>query len=131
MQLVAQEDSYGCGVACVANLVEIPYKEALKLFSEPQNASSKGFLCKDLVKALSQVQNSYEYFYIKRHKRKLIYTDGTIVFIKRNKRYPVGHYLARKNTSWIDPWINFPYLPIKVGTRKRLPGLPIYAIQKK
>lgn len=129
MRLVIQEDEYGCGVACMANLLEMPYQKALDLFADPQNASWRGFICKDMVYALKRAQNPCKYYYIKPRKRKRIYRDGTIVFIKRNKKYPVGHYLARKGRLWIDSWFNIPNLPRIAGVRKRLPGTPIYAIQ--
>jgi len=64
-----------------------------------------------------------------------MYEDGVIVFIKRSVRYPAGHYLARMNGQWMDPWINFPndqnIKNIKNATsgfRKKLPGKPIYAL---
>jgi len=75
---------------------------------------------------------SIEYKYIKGKIRKKIYQDNTIVFIKRSKKYPYGHYLSRYKSSWMDPWINSKndrkIKKIKAGFRKRLPGKAIYAI---
>lgn len=129
MNYVIQEDEYGCGVACVANILGKTYKETLPLFESPQNASWRGYFCKDLVYALASAQKNYKYFYVKTYKRNHIYKDETIVFIKRSKMHPAGHYLLRKGAVWVDPWINFPKYPRMAGERKRLPGIPIYAIQ--
>jgi len=127
MKLVVQEDGFGCGVACVANILEVTYREALSLFSNGRRkATTEGFLCKDLVNVLGD----YEYRYIKPKLRNKIYQNKSIVFIARCKKYPGGHFLYRMNGIWADPWINFPDENKKVGFRKRLPGKPIYLISK-
>lgn len=131
MEYRAQEDEFGCGVACVANLLHVSYKDALNLFLEPQNASWKGYFCLDIIIALQHAGKLYYCFYIKPRKRHLIYQNKTIVFIKRCKKYPSGHYVLRDNESWVDPWINFPRYPRLAGLRMRLPGKPIYAIAVK
>lgn len=131
MKSVTQQDSYGCSLACVAFLVGEDYWQIANLESKKQ-AQTKGFACKDLVKILSRFGFDYEYKYLKPKWKRKIYQDGTIVFIKRSKKYPSGHYLARLNNLWMDPWANFDYQAkikyAKSGFRKRLPGKPIYAL---
>ena len=129
MVYVAQEHEYGCAVACVATILNTTYYDAFNLFSEKGNAAGVGFYCRDIIKALESAERRYLYYYIKPNKRSLIYTEDTIVFVKKSPKYQAGHYLARKNGTWVDPWINFPTFPIKAGPRKRLPGIPIYALQ--
>ncbi len=127
MRLVKQENKLGCGVACIAAISGMSYKEVLKLF--PQNkADTKGFICKEIIAVLKEKKFNYECKYLRPKLRNKIYKEGTIVFIQRSKRYPEGHYIARGDSGWMDPWINFPDKNIKAGLRKKLPGKPIYAI---
>lgn len=129
MKVVVQKDMFGCGVASVACLLSITYAEALSLFENGKTkAISIGFLCKDIVGALKNKNINYQFKYIKPRFKNKIYKHGTIVFIKRSKRFPVGHYLCRKNNLWADSWINFPNKNKRAGFRKRLPGKPIYLI---
>ena len=129
MVYVAQEHEYGCAVACVATILNTTYYDAFNLFSEKGNAAGVGFYCRDIISAFERAERRYLYYYIKPHKRKLIYNDETIVYVKKGHKYPAGHYLVRKDGVWIDPWINFPAFPVKAGVRKRLPEVPIYALQ--
>ena len=130
---ITQESPSGCGIACVAFVFGSKYRKTLKFFQRGrQKAKTKGFYCKDLVKVLNSQGGNFEYRYIKSRIRKKIYQDNVIVFIKRSKKYPLGHYLCRYKNLWMDPWINFPknknIQKAKSGFRKRLPGQPIYAI---
>ena len=129
MVYIAQEHEYGCAVACVATILSITYHDALVLFEEKGKVVDTGFYCRDIISAFERVERSYLYYYIKPYKRKLIYTDETIVYVKKGRIYPAGHYFVRKDGVWIDPWINFPNFPIKAGARNRLPETPIYALQ--
>lgn len=129
MKAIKQEDPYGCGAACVASVLNISYQEVLNLFTDGRSKSREvGFYCREMVGALEKKGLTYEYRYIKKRIRNKIYRTGTIVFVQRSKRYPAGHYLARIDDKWMDPWINFPAINVKAGFRKRLPERPIYAI---
>jgi len=90
---IRQEDSMGCGVACVAFIVGKSYKTTKNnLLKNRQKALKQGYLCKELVEALKRAGLTYTYHYLK---HTLKYKDSTIVFIKRSKRYPRGHYLVK------------------------------------
>lgn len=102
---VTQQDLMGCGIACVAFICGIGYKTAKRrYFRGLGDANRRGYLCRDMVTALSATGRRYIYKYLKRRMR---YPPGTIVFIRRSKRYPVGHYLAKSGKGWMDPWMNF------------------------
>ena len=132
MKLIVQEDLFGCAPACVACILDLNYSRALRIFKNGKKyVRSMGFFCSEIVEALRKTGREYEYRHINSKIKKRIYLGGTIVFIKRSTRYPVGHYLCRAKNKWMDPWINFPNLAAKAGFRKRLPGKPIYAILKK
>ncbi|KKS13795.1 MAG: hypothetical protein UU67_C0016G0008 [Candidatus Daviesbacteria bacterium GW2011_GWB1_41_5] len=129
MKPVRQEHSYGCGVACLAFVLCTDYETVLDMFEKGKyKAENIGFFCKELTSLLNSRNLKYEWKYVKPRIRKRIYSPNVIVFIKRSKKYPVGHYLARCEDKWMDPWINFPSLNIKAGFRKRLSGTAIYAI---
>lgn len=128
---VVQRHELGCGIASTAFVLGRSYKQAVKLF-DIKKATNLGFYCKDLIKALKDSTFDYEYKYLKPKLRRKIYQKGTIVFIERSKSYPVGHYLARGDGSWMDSWINLKtdkdIKNAQAGFRKRLPGKPIYAL---
>lgn len=130
---ITQQDRFGCGVASVASLLGMDYKKAQSLFADGEHkAATSGFLCKEVVDALSRAGKHYQYRYVSVSVHPRIYEDGTIVFIRRSKKYPVGHYLCRINGQWMDSWINQQenqdIKEAASGFRKRLPGTPIYAL---
>jgi hypothetical protein len=130
-QAVRQQHDFGCGAACVAFAAKVSYQESVNVLGA-QKASHTGFSCEELVKGLAEFGLTYEFKYIKPRMRKRIHEEGTIVFIRRSKRYPSGHYIIRHNKHWMDPWINLPInkniYQARPGFRKRLPGKPIYVI---
>lgn len=129
MKPIKQRHPYGCGVACTAFILNTSYQNALRLFEKgKEKAENSGFFCKEIVGVLENAGMSYTYKYVNDRVRKKIYKSGTIVFIKRSKKYPSGHYLTRYKNVWMDAWINFSDDNKKAGFRKRLPGRPIYAI---
>lgn len=131
MKAITQENNFGCGIASVAFVLGITYKDALKSFSI-RKARLEGFNCKDLIKVLNDFGLDYQYRYIKPRYRKKIYKKGTIVFIKKSKDYPDNHYLVSGDGCWMDSWINLKrdkdINNAISGFRKRLPGKPIYFI---
>lgn len=129
MKPTKQKDQLGCAVACVAFRLNISYANSLLLFGRgKKKIRNKGFLCREVVKALEKRGLNYKYNYIKDKIRKKIYQPGIIVFLRRSKRYPAGHYLCRTSGKWMDPWANFPDSKIEAGFRKKLPEKAIYLI---
>lgn len=129
---IVQEHAFGCGVACVAFVAQVPYHNVAELLGN-NKAISNGFRCIELITALhSYGYKEYTLKYLKPRLRRSIYKNGVIVFVKRSKRYPRGHYLVRYSGQWMDPWVNFnPRKNVKgarADFRKRLPGQPIYAL---
>ncbi|MDH5533009.1 MAG: cysteine peptidase family C39 domain-containing protein [Candidatus Pacebacteria bacterium] len=131
MYSVTQKDPYGCGLACVSFLLQKQYQDVAE-YIDQNKAKTYGFTCKELVNLLVKFNLNYQYKYLKPKLKKKIYDSGTIVFIKRSKRYPSGHYLVRYKDGWMDPWINFSIRAklssAQSGFRKRLPGSPVYAL---
>lgn len=128
---ITQEFEYGCGIACFAFLLNTSYKRAEDLLG-PKQAKSNRFWVKDLARALNNNGLRYQSRYINKKLRGHIYKEGTIVLIRRSKKYPAGHYLVRHGNHWMDPWINLPQSNdisrAKSGFRKRLPGSAMYAL---
>lgn len=121
MKSVTQRDPFGCGIACAAFVSRLSYKNAKKLFNNKKNAKIKGYYCQDIVNALKRKKLTYGYCYAKDSKKHLLKINNTIVFIKRSRKYPAGHYLVYYNGNWMNPWINYPQ-KAKSGFQKRLPG---------
>ncbi len=135
MKSITQKDPYGCGIACLAFYLNISYTEGYTLIpNAKKKAKRTGFSVQELTTALrNQTKTPHSSNYIKQKLKRKIYKMNTIIFIRRTKKYPAGHYLIRtKNKSWMDPWYNFPSLlkHAKSGFRRRLPGNPIYIIQQ-
>lgn len=128
---ITQEFDYGCGIACFAFALGMTYSQAAKCLGERQ-ANSTRFWVKDLAAALNSSGKTYTAKHMKPGLNKKIYKDGTIILIRRSKRYSVGHYLIRHHGYWMDPWINLPVdnniQHARSGFRKRLPGKPMYAL---
>lgn len=128
---IAQKHRLGCGLACVAFLLNKDYQAIINPIFKIR-AEKQGFYCKDLVKLLKKHGKNYTYKYIKKTLKKTIYKNNVIVYIKKSTKYPKGHFLVRSNKLWMDPWINFLYSKdiknAKSGFRIRLPGKPIFAL---
>ncbi|NMB57460.1 hypothetical protein GYA19_06030 [Candidatus Beckwithbacteria bacterium] len=128
---ICQKDNYGCSIACLAFVTNKTYEEVINDLGK-EKAKTRGFYCKEIVKYLKGLGYQAEFHYLKPKWRKKIYQDKTIVFIKRSKKYPCGHYLAHYQNLWMDPWINFSIdgdiKKAKAGFRKRLPDKSIYGI---
>jgi ABC-type bacteriocin/lantibiotic exporter with double-glycine peptidase domain len=130
MKPIKQEDGLGCAVACIAFVLNIKYQKALTLFKNGERRVNKeaNFYCPELVNILNSFGLKYRYKKLKKNNESKIYKEKSIVFIKRSKKYPYGHFLSRYNGFWMDPWINLPNKNIKAGFRKRLPERPTYVI---
>lgn len=128
---ICQKDNFGCSIACLAFITNKTYEEVVNDLGK-EKAKTKGFYCKEIVNYLKKLRYQVEFHYLKPKWRKKIYHDKTIVFIKRSKRYPYGHYLVRYKNLWMDPWINFSIdsdiKNARADFRKRLPDRPIYGI---
>lgn len=125
MKPVVQEHPYGCGVACVANILNIGYSDALRLFGPegPHKAETFGFYLHELCMALRKAGwdaywvESQETKQLPRHDR--LYS---IVYLQPTPEMPAGHYLVKEHAGWYNSWINYPEYPIKAGVQKQLPG---------
>lgn len=128
-----QEYCSGCGIACMAFLLNLDQKRVMRLLKiNHHDATYRGIYCREIVDALKRVSVDAELRYLTPALKMKIYRDGTIVYIAKSTSYPVGHYLCRWKGRWMDPWINAASDPalqrIKAGWRKRLPGKPQYAV---
>lgn len=131
MKSVSQKHNFGCGAACAAFVLRKNYSEIVSILGKTK-AGSKGFTCRDLATMLLKFGLVYSYCYLKLKLKRKIYRNGVIVFIKRSREYPIGHYLTWYHGLWMDPWINFRSNTnikyAKSGFRKRLPDTPIYGL---
>ena len=132
MRYVAQKDSMGCGVACVANRLGLSYDQALGLFEYSAYAQSIGYKCKYVVAALQAGGLDVRLRHIRRELPLPELPNGAIVFLERSVLYPYQHYLLKVEQGWVDPWINMHDCSdvkyTQVGVRQILPGRAYYAI---
>jgi hypothetical protein len=128
---ITQEDNMGCGAACVAFISDQTYHNSVEILGV-NKARTVGYHLKELIDGLEHFGITSYFKRLKPKNKSGTYRQGLIVFIKRSTRYPYGHYLARHNDMWMDPWMNFPYdkdiKNAKSGYRKRLPGKAQYVI---
>lgn len=130
MKLVTQEGSMGCGIACAASLAGLSYKEMQKLFTQG-NVKDKttGFYHKDFEEALEKVGFKIKGYSAKRWGMKHI-KPGTIVFVRRGKVYPYGHFLLKTSKGWMNPWKRGENIKeAKAGWQKRLPDKKDWIIE--
>lgn len=129
IKAVTQNHGLGCGVACVAAVLEVSYTKALTLFKNPKQAWTKGYYCRDLVFALEAGKRKYSYKHLKSNRDPVLRKAGTIVFTRFSEAYPRGHYFVRTKDGWMNPWLNYPEIaPAKSGFVRKLPAEASYAI---
>jgi hypothetical protein len=125
MRAVAQEDPMGCGLACVAAIADVSYEDVLELVDEDK-AEETGYYCPDLIDALDEFGLEYEY----RRVESAEVSRGSIVFVEA-EQYPHGHFLAKTETGWMNPWSNYPDEPQEAGFQDELPGRPTWVVEPK
>ena len=130
VEAVRQEDSLGCAVACVAFILNISYQEGLALFKDGniRVRYEANFYCPEIVGILNKKGARYAWKKLGDKSKSEMYKDYSIVFVRRSRKYPYGHFLARYRNKWMDPWINLPDKNIKAGFRETLPDEPTYLI---
>ena len=132
---IVQIHPLGCGLACVAFVLQEPYRQVYETLIEEGfslNLYTRGLYRNNIVDILSFFGLRYRYKRLKNGKEEK-FTPNTIVYIEPSERYPYGHYLAyAEDNLWMDPWINLTVNPnlaqAQAGFRKRLPGKPRYSI---
>ena len=131
LKIVTQEQGAGCAIACIASILGTSYKNVLKLFDK-NRAPTRGYYSNEIVSALRKKGLNYKYAKLTNKTKKYLEDYGSIVFIKRSKKYPLGHYLLKTKRGWMNSWINFPNIkPAKSGFQKKLPGKAQWVIYSK
>lgn len=127
---IAQEHGAGCAVACVAFVLGISYKKTLTLFTNGNSrAIVRGFYGPEIITALAKGGKKYVGKHINGTNKKEIFRESSIVFVRRSKLLPHGHYLCRTNKLWMNSWFNSPSIKnVTARFQKRLPGKPTYVI---
>src|SRR3989344_7729954 len=95
MESITQEEPMGCGIACVAVALNKNYSSTRELFDNPEYASTRGYYCRELVRVLNKKFRNYVSEKFNEKNKNSLNQNGMIVFIKRSKKYPLGHYLIK------------------------------------
>ena len=121
-RLLAQKHEWGCGAACVASLLAIPYNDALERLEQ-----YKGACINEKPKGLepspiAHVLRDAGYKVTKQYKA-ISWPLGTIVLLTwRFGRYKdCGHYMLLTGHGWMDPWFNLNKRPREAKYRSVLP----------
>ena len=130
-----QKDLNGCGIACLANLLDKDYSIVKKDFEKKFYSIERGVNIADIVRYLKTHDLDYKskFFNAKNYNASLAnkYSklENSITLIIKNKKYPIGHYLLKNKEVWIDPWYNLPSIDnVHAGLRKKLPNNPWYVL---
>jgi Imm-5 like putative immunity protein len=104
---ITQEHPWGCGVACVAYVLGMPYPQALALFTRDEDVTP-GYHCPDIVDALAKGGLEYEWYEFHSYMSEADLPDNSIVFVRRCPTWTGGHWLVKTEDGWMNPWINLP-----------------------
>ena len=137
-KLQHQKDLNGCGIACLANLLNQPYDKIKQDFETKFYTIERGVKIFDIVNYLKTRKLNYKSKFFNQNKKykfdkeeadKFSKILGSITLIVKSKKYPIGHYLLRTKKGWIDPWYNLPSIDnVHAGMRKELPNNPWYVL---
>lgn len=137
-KLQHQKDINGCGIACLANLLNKPYDWVKNDFEKKFYTIENGVKIFDIVNYLKTHNREYQSKFFNRNKRhkvnkseadKFSKIEDSMTLIIKSAKYPVGHYLLRTKKGWIDPWYNLPSIDnVRPGIRKKLPDDPWYVL---
>lgn len=130
MKPVGQEDYLGCAVAATAFVLNSTYQKTLSLFidGERRVKEEANFYCPEIVTILHNEGLKYAWKKLPADVQESSIPNLSIVFVAISKDLPFGHFLAKYNDKWMDPWINLPSKNIEAGFRNELPGKPIFLI---
>lgn len=130
-----QHDLNGCGIACLANLFDENYEDVRVDFEKNFYKINRGVKVFDLTKFLNSKDYKYSNKFFNHNNYNRIeamnYASilNSITLIRKNDKYPVGHYLLKVEDGWIDPWLNYPSIDnVHAGLRNELPGEPWYVV---
>jgi hypothetical protein len=137
-KLQHQKDLNGCGIACIANLLNEDYSLIKKDFEQKFYTIENGIKIADMVRYLKTYnlnykskffnQNKYDKF-TKKEADEFAKIENSITLICKSEKYPIGHYLLRQKDVWIDPWYDYPSIDnVKAGIRESLPDNPWYVL---
>lgn len=126
---IVQEEPMGCAIACVAFALNKTYRITKKLFDNSAYSFTRGYYCREIVQVFKKQDKNYIFSKVNKNNKRILNNEGTIVFIEKNKKYPMGHYLIKTKKGWMNSWINFPNIAsAKAGFQKKLQGKPTWVI---
>jgi hypothetical protein len=129
---VTQKHDMACGLACVSFITGESYDQ-LAAQEPPARLNLMGYLCPELVKLLGAHGQQYAWKELPESERDGEFEIGDIVFVERSDSLPYGHFLAKTEHGWMDPWINLSkdrtdVAQAQSGFRETLPGRAEYLV---
>ncbi len=133
--MIAQEHPYGCGVACVAELLDVSYHDALGLFPDGvRKAQYEGFYLGEITAVMRSCGWGSYWVAMQPHFLAHIQRRDNIAYLGKSKIYPSGHYLIRETDEynvrpvWKNSYANYPIWPPTAGLQVTLPYHPEFLI---
>lgn len=138
-QYTHQHDINGCGIACLANLLNKDYQTVKKDFENKFYKIDRGIKVFDMANYLNDLGKNYKTKFFNTNKEftqkdfnSFSKIEGSITLIRKSNKYPVGHYLLRVKEGWVDSWFNLPSINnVYADVRKTLPEDPWYIVYPK
>lgn len=131
-EAITQKHDMACGLACVCYVANEPYDNLASKQSD-ERLNIAGFCCPELVELLNGLGQRYAWKKLSESERDSEFSIGDIVFVEPSSYLPYGHFLAKTEDGWMDPWINLnPEDPdvskARAGIRETLPGRAEYLV---
>jgi hypothetical protein len=130
-----QKDINGCGIACLANLLEEDYGAIKEDFETKFYPIKEGIKIFDMIRYLKIKNLNYaSKFFNKKgfdpaEANKFSKIKDSITLITKSEKYPMGYYFLRTKEGWVDTWYNFPSIDnVHAGVRNKLPENPWYVL---
>jgi hypothetical protein len=118
---VTQKEEWGCGVACVASLLDVSYEEAKALLKDEKGKSvNKGTPGLELHHIAIALQKR-DVKVIADWEDRSDFPNGTIVCIADDALYEGEHYMLKTPKGWMDPWSNMGEMPRRAEFRNDYP----------
>jgi len=105
-RLVAQLDEWGCGIACIASLLDISYEDAYWLARREKGDSIAGGSPGTELHHIAMILQEMGIHVFADWQEADDFPAGTILFVEGPEPYDGGHYILRTHKGWMDPWAN-------------------------
>ena len=124
---VVQIDEWGCGVACIASLLNISYEDAYWLARQEKGESISSRSPGLEIHHIAMILQQKGIHVVADWQERKDFPVGTILFLEGPGPYDGGHYILRVDKGWMDPWVNI-HNPDEARQAKIIKNYPVRTI---